>query len=158
MAAAIDYENSRWAAHTGIAALAAREDMTSTVVESLKAIDPGPIKVSALLTVSDVYRQKEEKDKSLEHLSNALDLCEEVPQLPARADGLNKAARRFHSLGDADKAREILRDNLSKTVASILDQSAKAKALVDIATSYDDLGLEISEEERAALAKIVAVS
>ena len=150
----IDEETTRNRALQGIAATCVSLENDAAATQALRAIDDDAAKILALLGMSDAYKQRENNEKALELLNEAHQLSEEMPQLPARSSALNELAARFGGLGDNEKARAAMLENL-QIIERVLDNSIKATALAAASDIYAGLELAPGDEEKAVLRKMV---
>jgi hypothetical protein len=152
----IDEETTRNRALQGIASVSVLLENETAATQALQAIDDDASKIFALLGASDAYRDRENNEKAVELLNEAHQLSEETPQLPARSSALGELAMRFATLGDAEKARAVMLENL-QIIERILDNSIKATALVSASDIYAKLEIAPGDGEKAVLRKMVGI-
>lgn len=147
-------EDMRSTALGQIAAICAASGKTELVAQAVNSIEDLSARATALIGVSDGEIKLGETEKSLQTLSEAYLLAEEVEQLPARVSVLNEIAVRFIERGERERAREVLGENL-EIIRIILDETQQAVSLSNTAEIYDRFSLELTEAEREILRLIV---
>lgn len=147
-------EEPRNIALTNIAAVCATDNKDALARQAVAAIEDYASQIFALVAISDAEAQKSDTEKSLQFLEEAYNLSEEIGRLTLRSQALNEIAARFAERGNKEKAAEILRESL-QSAQTILDESHQAIALVNLADTYEKLGIEQSKTEGEILSLIV---
>jgi hypothetical protein len=147
-------EEMRSSALGQIAAVCAANGRGDIAAQAVNAIEDLAARSLALVLVSDGEIKNGDAEKSLQTLSEAHLLAEEVEQLPARSTVLNDIAIRFVERGDRERAGEVLRENL-ETIRLILDETQQAISLANTAEIYDRFDLELTDAEREILRMII---
>ena len=122
--------------------------------QALNSIPDDAQRMFALIYLSDTAAANDETEKALALLEEANALAEEVPQLASRASAHDTIADRFFKLGNAEKARDVMRANLS-TISIIKDESSAASALASLAGVYSAANCELDAAEREALQQLI---
>ncbi len=122
--------------------------------QALNSIPEDANRLFALVAMSDVKMKLDLADAAIEFLVEASALAESVPQLSARSAVLNEIAGRFVAYGKIDKARKSVAENL-EVIAEIRDESSQAASIAGMSDVYEASGLELTDEERDHLGKLV---
>lgn len=147
-------ENSQTSALSQIAQACTFQNKDDFARQAAASIADDAQKMFALIGISDAHTKIEKKDEALKFLREAEALSETVPQLASRSAALNELAKRFYDYGDAQKARELLHENL-ETIAQIRDQSSRAVTLAQLSDFYEKLGFDLTDAEKEILQTII---
>ncbi|MGI8786760.1 MAG: tetratricopeptide repeat protein [Pyrinomonadaceae bacterium] len=147
-------EDSQTFALAQIAQICAMQNQDEIARQAINAIQDDAQRMFALIGVSDQKNKLEKPEEALRFLREAETFAETVPQLASRSAAFNELAKRFYAYGDADKARELLHENL-ETIFQIRDESSRVVALARLADFYDELKIDLTEVERELLRAIV---
>lgn len=122
--------------------------------QTVNAIEEDSVRLFALLAISDAKAKREEQEASIDLLDEAAELAETVPQFASRSAVLNDIAARYFQHGLAEKARSVTLENLD-IIAKIRDESSQAASLAAIADIYSVPAIELGDEEREHLGRLV---
>ncbi len=147
-------EDERNAALSRIANAATLSERDEFVKQALEAMSDDGEKTFALIGIHDANLKEEKSERALTALQSSLDLADSIPQIPLRSQALNVLASRFNQNEKKENAHEILGRSL-ETVSHILDDANKAVALANLAEAYEKVGIEIGEQERIILERIL---
>lgn len=147
-------DEMRWQALGQIAAVCSAGGKDELAGQAVNSIGDLAARAWALVWVSDGEIKNGAAEKSLQTLTEAHSLTEEVEQLPARVGVLNDIAVRFIERGESERAREVLRENL-EIIRIILDETQQAISLANTAEIYEKFHLELTDSEREILQMII---
>jgi len=150
-------ENSQTNALAQIAQVCITQNRAEFARQSLNSIGDDAQRMFALIGASDAKNKAGQSEEALIYLREAETLCETVPQLASRSAAYNELARRFYNYGDAEKARELLHENL-ETIAEIRDESSRAVTLAQLGDFYEELKFELNDAEKEILQRLVRQS
>ena len=146
-------DNERQTALSQIAQVFVVQGNDDFAQQALRSIEDDAQKMYALLGLSDASAEKKETEKALAFLNEAAHLAETVPQFSVRSDALDELAKRFQKLGEIEKARMILTENL-ELISQIRDQTMRAVSLANLSDFYNQSEIKLTEQEREILKKI----
>ena len=121
---------------------------------TINSIDEDSVRLFALIGVSDTKTSRDQPDAAIALLDEAAELAETVPQFASRSAVLNEIAARYFKAGQADKARAATHESLN-VIAQIRDESSQAATLAAIADLYSTAAVELNDQEREHLARLV---
>ena len=147
-------ENSQTSALSQIAQACTFQNKDDFARQAAASIADDAQKMFALIGISDAHTKIEKKDEALKFLREAEALSETVPQLASRSAALNELAKRFYDYGDAQKARELLHENL-ETVSNIRDESSRSVALAQLSDYYEQFEFNVTEAEKEILQTMI---
>lgn len=147
-------ENSQTSALASVAQVCALQNKDELARQAVNSIGDDAQKMFALIGISDTKNKLEKKDEALNLLREAETLCETIPQLASRSAAFNELAGRFHQLGEAEKSRALLRENL-ETISNIRDESSRAVALAQLSDFYEQLNFDLNDAEKEILLALI---
>lgn len=147
-------EGNYHAALTNIAGICTAHGKEDAAKSAINAINDFSTKTFALIGVSDAEAKRDNTDKSLQKLTEAYEMSENIGQLPMRVRALDEIAVRFAERGNKEKAEIVLFESLEK-IQLILDQSHQAEELANLFLAYEKISAEIGEKERDILRLMV---
>ncbi len=147
-------ENSQTNSLAQIAQVCVMQNKDELARQSLNAIGDDAQKMFALIGASDAKYKAGKTDEALDYLREAETLCETVPQLASRSAAFNELAKRFSDYGDAEKARQLLQENL-ETIQEIRDESSRVVTLAQLNDFYERLSFELNDAEKQILQTLV---
>ncbi len=147
-------ENSQTSALSQIAQVCTFQNKDEFARQAAASIGDDAQKMFALIGISDAHNKIEKKNESLKFLREAETLSETVPQLASRSAALNELAKRFYDYGDAQKARELLHENL-ETIAQIRDESSRAVTLAQLSDFYEQFEFDLTDAEKEILQMMI---
>lgn len=139
-------EDAQTSAFSQIAQVFVLQKKDELARQAVQAIQEDSHRVSALIGLSDAEKKQDQKDKANEYLNEAAQLAETIPQFPVRSSVYNEIAVRFKELGEDEKTREILSENL-QTINQMRDYVAQAVSLAELSNLYEKWQLKLSESE-----------
>ena len=125
--------------------------------QTLDIIADAAGRVFAVIAMADVKEKRGETDAAAGLLDEAAALTEDVQQFASRSSALNEIAIRFAGHGQTGRSRELAIESLD-AIAEIRDESSQSDALAMLAVVYDSIGLEIADEEIAAIKEILRLT
>ncbi len=131
--------------------LQAKDDLTR---QAIRAIGDDAQRLFALIGLSDAEKQNNEKAKAIGFLNEAALLLETIPQFSVRANAFNEIAKRLKDLGETEKSREILTENMMN-VYRINDGVSRVAAMADLSDLYNDWEIKYTVDELEILRKTV---
>ena len=146
--------NEQMAALSQIAQILTTGRQDDLARQTINLIAEDSNRLFALIAVSDAKNKLGETDDSLALLDEAADLAETVPQYSARSSVLNTIAERFAAHGQSEKARAVSLENLT-VISQILDESSQAAAIANLSDVFSEANLELGEEEKQSLQRLV---
>jgi tetratricopeptide (TPR) repeat protein len=150
-------EMEQWSAISQIAQILTLQKNDVAARGVLDLIESDPEKVSALIMISDAKQRLGEADTAVAMLDEAVSLAETLPQHVAFSSAMIEIASRFAAHGLIEKVRTISIANLQK-ITEIRDESSQAAAVASLSEVYSKAGLEIGDEERALISRLLARS
>lgn len=149
-----DDEAQKHAALSRIAQICALQNQDEWTRQAIQAIDEDSSRMFALINVSDAKNRAGRREKAIELLNEAAHLAETVPQFSVRSSAFNELAKRFIELGEADRAREITRENL-EVITQIRDESSRSVALANLEEIYKQGGFSLSDDDKKILFELI---
>ena len=146
--------NEQMAALSQIAQILTTGRQDDLARQTINLIAEDSNRLFALIAVSDAKNKLGETDDSLALLDEAADLAETVPQYSARSSVLNTIAERFAAHGQSEKTRAVSLENLT-VISQILDESSQAAAIANLSDVFSEANLELGEEEKQSLQRLV---
>jgi tetratricopeptide (TPR) repeat protein len=143
-------ETAQTAALKQIAQVCTLQNRDDLARQAVGAIGDDAQRMFALIGTSDAQNKLNKTDEALRVLREAETLCETVPQLASRSAAYNELAKRFYAFGDAEKARELVRENL-ENISGIRDESVRVAALAELSDLHDELKFELNAAEKEIL-------
>jgi tetratricopeptide (TPR) repeat protein len=133
-----------------IAQICIMQDKDELARQSLNSIGDDTQKMFALIGISDAKNKAGKSSEALDFLHEAYAYFGVVPQLASRSAAFNELAKRFYDYGDAEKARQLLHENL-ETIAEIRDESSRAVTLAQLNDFYEQFEFELNDAEKEIL-------
>ncbi len=140
-----------------IAQVCAMQNKNDFARQSINAIGDDAQKMLALIGASDAKHKLGNTDEALNLLREAETLCETVPQLASRSAAFSELAKRFYEYGDAEKARQLVQENL-ETIQEIRDESSRVVTLAQLNDFYEQMNFELNDAEKLILQTLVRQS
>ena len=141
IAESIKDDEQRIAALSQVASILTTRKEDEQARHALRAIPDDGDRVFALLGMSDAKVRNEDREAALDLLNEAWHLAETVPQFSYRAMAYIEIGKRFHALDESGRAGEVFSKAI-ETISGIRDESAKVKAVADLAALTSAAGLD----------------
>jgi tetratricopeptide (TPR) repeat protein len=154
IASAIDDEDHRKSALAQLATVFTLRREDEQARQAFNEIADDADRASALIAMSDAKEQIGERQDAVTLLDEASHLVDEIPQLTARSWAYNEIASRYLDCDDQQKALEVFDASL-KTIVGIRDESNRAVALATLSDLFADGKLELQEEHKQILEKLL---
>ena len=147
-------EKEQWSTLSQIAQVLTLHKNDEAARDTLALIDEDFEKVNALLMMSDAKHRLDEGDAAVAMLDEAASWAETIPQFVARSSAMIDILSRYAAHGRNEKVRQLGLANLEH-IAEIRDESSQATAVASLAEVYSKAGLQIEEQEKLALSKLL---
>jgi tetratricopeptide (TPR) repeat protein len=157
IASAIDDEDHRKSALAQLATVFTLRREDEQARHAMNEISDDAYRVSTLVAISDAKERTGDRADAVSILDEAMHLVDEVAQLPARSWAFNEIARRYAELGETARAMSTFDASLV-TIRQIRDESSRAVGLATLSDLFINGELELSEENKQVIEKLLGVA
>ena len=157
IASAIEDEDHQKAALAQLATVFTLRREDDHARHALNEIPEDADRASTLVAMSEAKERIGEKADAVTLLDESSHLIDEVAQLPARSWAYNEIARRYVELGETARAMNTFDASL-KTTTQIRDESNRASGLATLSDLFIIGDLELSEENKQVMEKLLGAS
>jgi hypothetical protein len=151
------FEVSRFQALIEIAKVCAHAG-NDEVLESVVGEIPAPLeKVMAIVGAAFIKLENGAREIASKDLEQAHAIAPDIEQVSARCELLGEIALGFSLAGAQTRARDVAHEAL-RIVSSIRDEPEKVNALANLSSVFSRAGIEVDDEDRAELKKLVVAA